>query len=122
MFKVSLVKCVWTHPEKVVQESLEYGAVSSEEKPKVAILEKSLSLPFAPFIGLEITGDGWDSGPLKRVSWFSSTEQFRCTVADEYPRKAHGSELSYEFLLESSLQEGWVRPQRGGGDAPRPAT
>jgi hypothetical protein len=121
MFDVRLVKCVWTHPEKVVHESLGYGTSSSEEKPKVAILEKSLSLPFAPFVGLELSGEGWDSGPLRQVSWSVSTEQFRCAVADEFPRNAYGSELSYEFILERSLQEGWVRPIRGGGDAPKPA-
>lgn len=118
MYNVRLIKCIWTHSSKVVEESLKYGVASSEEKPKVAILEKSLSLPFAPYVGLEISGEGWDSGPLVRVSWLSASAQFRCTVADEYPRNAYGSDLSYQFLLESSLQQGWVRPQRGGGDAP----
>lgn len=120
MFKICLVKCIWSHPEKAVQESLEYESISDDEKPSVAILERVTSLPFAPFIGLELSGEGcWDSGPLKRVSWLTSKEQFRCEVADEYPRNAHGSDLSYEFLLETSLKEGWLRPVRGGGNAPR---
>lgn len=120
MFKVRLVKCIWTHSEEVVQASLEHGSISEREKPKVAILERTISLPFAPFIGLELSGEDWDSGALERVSWLSSKEEFRCAVADEYPRNAYGSELSYEFLLESSLEEGWLRPVHGGGNAPRP--
>ncbi|TBR12516.1 MAG: hypothetical protein EPO43_13555 [Rugosibacter sp.] len=119
MFEVCLVKCIWTHPEKIVQEAFGYGGSSNSDGPKVAILKRFISLPFAPFIGVEVSGDGWNSGPLQRVTWGTTDEQFLCTVADEYPRTVNGSELTYEFLLENNLYEGWLRPDTGGGDAPR---
>lgn len=119
MFTVRLVKCIWTHSKKSVQESVESVTPSSDARPRVAILERSVSLPFVPCVGLEIAGESWDSGPLQRVSWLTTEEHFRCIVADEFPRNAHGSELSYEFLLKCSIREGWVRPPNGGGDAPR---
>lgn len=119
MFSVRLVRCIWTHAEKVVHDEVVMGGREGNSEPKVAILERSPSLPFAPFPGLEFSAKGWESGALQTVRWLSSEQVFRCTVKDEYPRNACGSELSYEWLLGESHREGWHRPEVGGGNAPR---
>ena len=118
MFTVRLVKCIWTESQQFTEAFLSQGGGTASES-RVAILEREVSLPFAPYPGLEISGDGWESGPLQTATWCLSESRFRCAVRDEYPRNAFGTHLSYEFLLSQSLQAGWSRPTVGGGDAPR---
>jgi len=121
MFKVKVQKCIWTHEPASVEESLSERSLvlgSEHEKPKVAILYLELELPFAPFIGLDIRGDGYDCR-LASVRWNVMDKRFDSAVKDSFPGMELDSYISYEELMEFSLDEGWVRPQRGGGDAPR---
>jgi len=123
MFRVVIWKSIWTHEESVVSEGLSeralvIGRPEGAPELQVALLRKELSLPFAPFPDLNITTSRWSSGPLKSVTWSDEEQNFRCTVEDEYPRWALDTPLSYEDLLSMSLDEGWERPSKGGGNAP----
>lgn len=124
MFRVVVWKSIWTHEESIVNEgliekALVLGRPESSPEPKVALLRKELSLPFAPFPNLNITTDCWSSGPLKSVTWSDEMQSFRCSVEDEYPRRALDTPLSYQDLLSISLDAGWERPSKGGGNAPQ---
>lgn len=114
MFSVIISKNVWTLP-------LDQGA--HPEGAKVAILERTVMLPFAPFAGLNIREPDWESGPLVRIVWMTGAWEgdsgyFRCDVKDEYP-SGEPSGRSYGDLMESAAESGWTRPTKGGGDAPR---
>lgn len=122
MFRVVVCKSIWTHPEEEVVQHFGVAAAVLERRsdaPKVALLHKVLSLPFVPYPGLSIEAEGWSCGALRAVTWLDREQCFRCSVADEYPRWAVDTELSFEDLLSISIDHGWVRPERGGGDAPR---
>lgn len=124
MFRVVVWKAIWTHEESIVVESLSerpiiFGRPEGAPEPKVALLRKELLLPFAPFPGLSVTAHGWSCRPLKEITWSGEEQCFRCTVEDEYPHWVQDTQLSFVDLLSMSLDAGWERPDRGGGDAPR---
>jgi hypothetical protein len=124
MFRVVVWKSIWTHEESVVRDStseraLVLGRPEGSPEPKVALLKRELSLPFAPFPGLSLSSQGWSCCPLQTAAWSDEEQMFRCTVQDEYPRWALDTPLSFEDLLSMSLDEGWERPVLGGGNAPR---
>jgi hypothetical protein len=127
MFRVVVWKSIWTHEESVVHENLSektlvFGHPEGSPEPKVALMRKELFLPFAPFPGLSVTANRWSCHPLKTVDWSVEEQSFRCAVEDEYPRWALDTPLSFEDLLSMSLDEGWQRPESGGGNAPRIAS
>lgn len=111
MFCVVICKSIWTHEKSVVNSPQnETGA-----KPQVALLRKEVSLPFVPFLHLNIQQGGFSSGPIKSVVWLADEQVFQCTVEDEYARWS----ASYEDIVTMRLDEGWERPITGGGNAPR---
>jgi hypothetical protein len=110
MFSVVIRKSIWTHEESVVKD-VENRKIFA---PKVALLRKEVSLPFAPFLNLNIQQSSFNSGPIKSIAWLVEEQVFQCLVEDEFPRWS----ASYEELVTMSLDEGWERPITGGGNAP----
>jgi hypothetical protein len=114
MFTVTFARNIWTLP------------MEGRGHPKAAqgaIFERTVQLPFAPFVGLNVREPDWDSGPVIRVEWFTGEWQddnghFRCQVEDQYPATGP-SGLRYEDLVEWAVRDGWRRPDKGGGNAPR---
>lgn len=122
MFSVLIFKSIWTHEESEVKSAFSERSLvlgRSGEVPKVAFLHREVLLPFAPYLGLNVNVSGWNSGLLRSVSWLSEEQKFHCSVDDEYPRWALDTLLSFDDLLCMGLESGWVRAERGGGDAPR---
>ncbi len=114
LYEVVVRKCLWTHEKHLVQDVSQV-----EPKPRVAIVTRTVQLPFTPFVGLQITDGIWDSGPLRSVIWDVKDEKFSCSTDDEFPVYSSGSYVTYEDLLSFRIDLGWQRPERGGGDAPR---
>lgn len=123
-FKVVVQLDIWTHPRELVEEQLKDFDSDVDHGVKVAILEKELELPFAPFIGLEVRLAEWECTELISVKWVEEDYRFRCRVEGKYPKEQSARNFydmvtTYEDLLEMALECGWTRPERGGGDAPR---
>ena len=105
LYKIKVVKGVWTYK---LQKGL--------DKPQVAILAKDVTLPFPPFLGLEISTKELHCRPIRRIEWLGDQGLFRCSVTDEHPHLAvDGASLSFEDLVKRSLSAGW---KRIGGNAP----
>ena len=110
-YEVVVRKCLWTHEEHLVKERS-----TVEPKPKVAIFTRKVMLPFVPFVGLHISDGIWGSGPLRSVIWHVQEGYFSCETGDDFPRSSHG--LSYDDLMSVRIEQGWERPEHGGGNAP----
>jgi hypothetical protein len=124
LFRTRVTMSIWTHEESVVREAFSekaaiLGLPEGSLRPQVALLDRLLDLPFPPFPGLSLVEDEWSCHPRQTVTWSQGEQCFSCRVEDEYPRFAFDSYLSFDDLLRMSLEAGWERPLRGGGDAPR---
>ena len=108
MFTVRVVKVIWTADADTVES---WRAHLPPQSPRAAHLCADLELPFAPYPGLSLGKDSWDSGPLKKVRWDDKLQIFICLVAEVYA--ADGA--AFDAQIEQDIKNGWTRL---GGDAP----
>jgi hypothetical protein len=108
MFNVRVVKVVWTADERTVES---WRTDLPPQSPRAAHLSFDLTLPFAPYPGMSLGSDSWDSGPLTKVRWDNDHRLFICLVAEIYA----GDSDAFDSQVERDLRDGWIRL---GGDAP----
>jgi len=78
-----------------------------------ALLAREMSVPFPPFIGLELSEETtnrllWFCGPITEVKWDNSKGRFTCFVKAEYPFSSGGCDYSFSWLVDDDLQNGWT--------------
>ena len=75
-------------------------------------LFREVEVPFVPFVGLSISSNGWESGPLESIRWDIDKELFIGRVADERPGEYGDSYINGSELLEIMLDNGWQKSER----------
>jgi len=88
MYACTVVKYLWKDASK---------------KRRFKILEKKLTLSFAPTVGLEVSEDKWFSGKIERIVWDNSSEIFTLKVGDLIPKEG----VTAELLLDVAVKQGW---------------
>ncbi len=88
MYKCVFVKYLWKDADK---------------KRRYKILEKNISLPFAPALGMEVSDGEWFSGVIERVVWDNADNFFTIKVTDITPKKG----ISAELLFDVAIKQGW---------------
>ena len=88
MYSCTFVKYLWKEKDK---------------KRRFKTLEKNISLPFQPTIGLEVGEGDWFSGKIERIVWDNADEKFIIKVLDITPKDG----VSAELLLNVALKQGW---------------
>ena len=76
-----------------------------EKKRRFKVLEKRLSLAFAPTQGLEVCEGEWFSGTIERVVWDNVASVFSLKVTDIVPKKGISAELLYDVAIKQGWQE-----------------
>ena len=102
MFKVIVVKYVWDSDE-------------IETSKKHALFHREISLPFPPFIGLELIDEDdnffWQSGSILKVTWWNNHkggQRFVCSVKDDFPYWRDGCDFSFDWFVKERLESGWT--------------
>lgn len=91
---------------------MEYQAVLtlnilSEDGTRCAVGQREITLPFPPYVGLEIT-EQWRFGfTLKSVIWSIDDQRFHCGI-EERERDADDTFLDMEFLISEAKECGFV--------------
>lgn len=75
-----------------------------DKKRRFKILEKKISLPFPPAIGLEVGEGNWFSGNIEQIVWDNIDKKFTIKVLDLTPKDG----VSAELLLDVAIKQGWV--------------
>jgi len=74
-------------------------------------VERQIELPFAPYIGLTVTGEFDDhhlnTGAITEVTWDNDNQCFACFLKSEFPLKSWNYEYDHDYYLNSALQHGW---------------
>jgi|GEM_PF-5235385 hypothetical protein len=86
-----------------------------QQHPDGVCLEYELTLPFAPFPGLEIQDFDYPnetffrSSPLLTVKWINERQVFHCyTRADNPPFQNASGQWTYEKLIARAISQGWT--------------
>jgi len=74
-----------------------------DKKRLYRTLEKQITLPFIPSIGIEVGEGEWFSGKIERVFWDNSKKLFTIKVMDVVPKDG----LSAELLIDVATKQGW---------------
>jgi len=74
-----------------------------DKKRLYRTLEKKITLPFLPSIGIEIGEGEWFSGKIERIVWDNLDSLFTVKVIDITPKDG----LSAELLLDVATKQGW---------------
>lgn len=94
MYKIVLARALWK---------------DSERKTFGKMFFRQVEIPFLPFIGLAIRGDGWDTPPITSVRWSVVDHSFFCEVEDKTPLRTPEIQTTYEDLLEHlEVEQGWI--------------
>lgn len=97
MYKVNIFKTIW---------------IDSEKTEIHKVLSKTLSIPFAPYPGLNICSGKFQSGPIVSVTWNCKREEFHTIAEDEFPWEDHTVQLLSCDMIESHFvrRVGWEVP------------
>jgi len=82
---------------------IKYLWKEKQKKRKFKTLDKKITLPFAPTIGLEVGDGDWFSGKIERIVWDNSENKFTIKVLDITPKEG----ISAELLLDVAIKQGW---------------
>ena len=88
MYKCTFIKYLWKDLDK---------------KRQLRTLEKQITLPFPPSIGMEIGENEWFSGKIERVVWNNTQQFFTVKVSDITPKDG----ISAELLLDIAIKQEW---------------
>ncbi len=88
MYKCTFIKYLWK---------------DSDTKRLYRTLEKKITLPFIPVIGIEIGEGDWFSGKIERIVWDNIDKIFTIKVIDIVPKEG----ISSELLLDIAIKQGW---------------
>lgn len=69
---------------------------------------RSLTLPFAPFIGLELTGENGFYCQIKSIRWCLDTNEFECWCGDN-PVETDGPDgcRDFQYFVDQEIEAGW---------------
>ena len=120
MYKVVMTLMVWSEDKNYITDYhdkrdshnrshplVPFDQANPSPKPKYYELRHELSIPFAPFIGLQIRNGNFESPPIEQVIWDHAKDHFRCEVESAYTVD-HMLHAKYEELVEMYLEKGWV--------------
>ncbi len=88
MYECIVIKILWKEKQK---------------KRQFKTLEKKLTIPFPPVIGMEIGEGDWFSGKIERIIWDNIDQKFTIKVLDLTPKDG----VTAELLLDVALKQGW---------------
>lgn len=88
MYSCTFIKCLWKEKQK---------------KRKFKTLEKKITLPFPPTIGMEVGDGDWFSGKIERIIWDNKENNFTIKVQDIIPKEG----ITAELLLDVAIKQGW---------------
>ncbi len=88
MYTCTFIKILWKEQEK---------------KRKFKNMEKKITLPFVPTIGLEVGEGDWFSGKIERIVWNNTDNNFTIKVLDITPKDG----ITAELLLDIAVKQGW---------------
>lgn len=66
-------------------------------------MQKKITLPFLPIIGLEVGEGDWFSGKIERIVWDNINSIFTVKVLDLTPKDG----ITAELLLDVAIKQGW---------------
>lgn len=92
---------------KVFISTYIWNDLDQESATQWAALDKSLELPFAPFIGLEIVFDTAIRLKLERISWIVEDNCFHCAASDRYIDPLETERLGFKELIEIFTSNQW---------------
>ncbi|QYJ75024.1 hypothetical protein [Shewanella sp. FJAT-52076] len=82
-------------------------AIRSFDRKRAAFLSKKLTLPFVPFVGLQLVEPSGNSEPVISVAWSDETRTFHCHIDAIQAQMPQGCELDLDYLIESARENGW---------------
>jgi len=88
MYQCTFIKFLWKEKQK---------------KRRFKTLQKNITLPFQPAIGLEVTEGEWFSGKIERIVWDNTDKIFTVKVQDITPKEG----ITAELLLDIAIKQGW---------------
>ena len=91
MYKLRLVMTLW----------------KNESKSDYVLLQRNITLPFAPTIGIVIAGDGWESGRLRGIRWDTIEQIFVCHTEDDVPGMYGEGCANFPDHLDWRRKQGW---------------
>jgi hypothetical protein len=94
MYEVTVSKFIW-------------AGESIDAAKGHALCHRLITLPFAPFVGLSVYSELWDSKKIISVRWEMDFGKFNCKAEDEYPHATDGKEFSFEWLVTKAKSTGW---------------
>lgn len=90
MYKCRVVKSIWLDEQK---------------KQHYKKLEKTIVIPFTPYVGIELIEGSWFSGVIQRVVWSNDEQCFTLAAPDEVPSVHIDANLLFTVAIEQQWNE-----------------
>lgn len=78
------------------------------DDPRMIVFTRTLSLPFAPFPGLNLAG----MGSIKEVTWSADEAYFYCILHERIASEDPVSGLRFNELCSDLEESGWQRMKK----------
>lgn len=68
---------------------------------------KEITLPFVPFIGLQLSDRLGPSQPIASVTWSEKEQMFFCHIEDGESKDTY-PEIDFDFLVKNAKRSNWL--------------